>query len=76
GILVETTTGDVQKYSILLSPIAVLDGAVQWLFGAEPPFDSVLAKSGLDGGFLVLVALAYTAATLGLLYRRFTRMGV
>ncbi len=46
SILVQTTTGDVQKYMLLISPLDVLDGAVYWLFAARPPADSVLADAG------------------------------
>jgi ABC-2 type transport system permease protein len=76
NILAETTTGDAQRYSLLLSPIAVLDGAVHWLFSAEPAFDSYLAESGISLGLCVLVALGYAAVALAVLYRRLGRLNV
>ncbi|MPZ48073.1 MAG: ABC transporter permease subunit [Dehalococcoidia bacterium] len=76
SILVNTTSGTVQDYSVLISPIDVLDGSVHWLFGAQPPSDSDLVHSGLAGGVYVLAAFAYIGAALGLLFRRFMRLTV
>ena len=76
SILVETTTGDVRQYVILVSPITVLEGAVYWIFGADWPVDSDMAKSGLAGGYYVLAALAYPLVAAGLLYRRFQKLAV
>ncbi len=76
GILVQTTTGDIQKYAVLLSPIDVTEGAVRWLFGAAPQAGSSLAKSGLGGWACFAAVCAYTAASLAVLYRRFARLAV
>jgi ABC-2 type transport system permease protein len=75
-VLVETTSGDAQKYSVLLSPLDVLNGAVEWIFSAAPEADSAVAKSGLSGELLFLAAIVYTAAALTLLFRRFQRLSV
>ena len=75
-ILVETTTGDFRRFSILISPVDMLDGAVHWLFDATPPPESDLAKADLQGGFYLLAAAGYTLVALVLLYRRFLRMTV
>jgi ABC-2 type transport system permease protein len=76
AILVETVTGDARMYSVLVSPVATVEGAVLWLFGGEAPIDSAVAKSGLDGPVFFLVTLAYTSVAAGLLFRRFQRMNV
>jgi len=76
SILVETTTGTVQSYVILISPFDVLNGAVHWIFGVAPPLDSDLAKADLWGGVYFLVATGYIAGSLALLYRRFQRLAV
>jgi ABC-2 type transport system permease protein len=76
SILVETTTGDVQRYVVLLSPANVLDGSVYWFFDAPPPFDSDLEKAGRPGYVYFLAAIGYTAVSLGGLYRRYLRLAV
>ena len=76
GILVNTTSGDVQKYSVLISPLDVLAGAVDWLFGAAPAARSDLALADLPGGLYVLAAAAYSLVALVLLYRRYERLAV
>lgn len=75
-VLLETATGDVQRFAGLISPFTVLDGAVYWLFSAEPSLDSDLEKADLAGGFYLLAALAYSAVSIGLLLRRFLRLSV
>jgi hypothetical protein len=76
AILVETLEGDSQKYSLLASPLLILEGAIYWLFGVDPPADSDITEAGLNGVYYLLAALAYTAACLALLYRRILRMSV
>jgi hypothetical protein len=61
---------------LLLSPFALLNGAVTWIFGAEPEAGGEIADAGLDGLTYFLAAVGYSALSLGLLYRRFTRMAV
>ena len=76
NILVETTTGDAASLSILISPLEVLDGAVRWMFGANPIAESAQEKAGLDGEYYLLTSFAYTLVALGVLLRRFLRMSV
>jgi ABC-2 type transport system permease protein len=76
SILFETIGGDDGGYALLLSPFAVLNGAVSWIFGAESEAGSEVAEAGLDGVTYLAAALGYTALSLGLLYRRFSRMAV
>lgn len=76
GILVDTTSGTAQDVSVLLSPLDLLEGAVRWLFNAPPTEGSTVAKSGLDGGYYALAAVAYTVAAMAVLYRRYIRMTV
>lgn len=76
GVFLETLTGDMQQYSLLISPLLVLDGAVLWIFGAEPPLGGDVERAGLDGVYYFLAALVYSGASLALVYRRILRMGV
>ncbi len=76
GILVETTTGDVQHYIVLMSPVDIMDGAVHWLFNETPNSGSALEKANLAGGYYLGASIVYIATAAGLLYRRFTRMSV
>jgi hypothetical protein len=76
NVLVETTSGDARTYAVLLSPLDVADGAVRWLFGAEPASDSAVRESGLDGVYFMLAAIGYSVVAMGLLLRRFLRMSV
>jgi ABC-2 type transport system permease protein len=74
SILVETTTGEAQKYSLLIAPVITAEGAVRWIFGAAAPSGSVLAKSGLAGWACFVALFGYIALALGVLYRRFQRL--
>lgn len=76
AVLVETLSDPDAGYALLLSPFGVLEGSVYWLFGAEPGFDSDLAKADLQGGYYALAAVAYSLAGLAVLYRRFWRLPV
>ncbi|HEX5140601.1 MAG TPA: ABC transporter permease subunit [Dehalococcoidia bacterium] len=76
GILVNTVTGDAQKYALLISPFGLLEGLVYWVFSVEPPFDSNVTKAGLDGVFYFVASIAYAALALAIVYRRIERMGV
>ena len=76
GILVETTTGSIQQYVLLVGPFSILEGAVLWIFGAAPDVESELAMAGLNGGYYLLAASCYIAVSLAVLYRRFLRMTV
>ncbi len=75
-ILVESTTGDVQKYVLLIGPIKVLEGAVIWIFNVVPDPDSDVGIVGLGGVYYLLAAGCYIAVSLGVLYRRFLRLAV
>ena len=76
SVLVETTTGDVRRYSVLISSFNVLDGAVHWLFNAVPPEESELAQASLRGVYYFLTAVAYSTAALTFLFRRYLRLAV
>jgi ABC-2 type transport system permease protein len=76
GILVETLDGDARQYSLLASPILILEGAVYWIFGVEAPSDSDISRAGLDGGYYLVAALAYAVLCLAVYYRRILRMSV
>jgi ABC-2 type transport system permease protein len=76
GILANTLTGSVQQYSLLISPLGLLEGAVYWIFGATPQPDSNLANVDLNGVFYAVAAIAYTCVALGVLYRKMQRLAV
>lgn len=76
GILIDTTTGDFRKYSVLLSPFDVMQGTVHWFFDAPALGDTDLTKANLDGAVYFLALLAYVTAAAAVLYRRFQRMTV
>jgi ABC-2 type transport system permease protein len=76
SILVQTTTGDAQKYTLLIAPVDTAEGAVRWIFSSPAPRDSVLAQSGLEGWACLLGVLGYTGVALAFLYRRFERLAV
>ena len=76
GILVQTLEGEARQYSLLISPLPILEGTVYWVFSVESPADSDVARAGLAGGYYLLAALAYTAVCLVILYRRILRMNV
>jgi len=61
---------------LLFSPIDTLDGAIHFLFGAEPRLDSSVQRSGIEAPYFLLASLAYAAAGLAALYRRFLRLPV
>jgi len=73
-ILVHSTSGDLRMYSILVSPLDVLQGSVTWLFGARPEANSDIALAGLPGGLYLLAACVYSVVALAVLYRRFQRL--
>jgi ABC-2 type transport system permease protein len=76
GILFETMGGDNAKYVLLVSPFAVLEGSVLWIFGAEPEFDSQLAEASMNGAIYLVTAIAYAVVSIGIVYRRFLRLSV
>jgi ABC-2 type transport system permease protein len=76
SVLVETTTGSVKDYAVLISPFNVLEGTVFWIFNAPPTEDSDVSKVNLDGVYYFLAALVYTGVSLALLFRRFLRLSV
>jgi ABC-2 type transport system permease protein len=76
NVLIETTTGSIRDYFALIGPFNLLEGAIYWIFDAPPSEDSEIAGLGLDGVYYVLAALAYSAVSLALLFRRFLRLPV
>jgi ABC-2 type transport system permease protein len=76
AILVDTTTGDVRKFSVLIGPGDFLEGAVRWIFDAPPEPDTAVYKANLAGGYYLLASVAYIAGSLAILYRRYIRLSV
>jgi hypothetical protein len=76
GILTETLTGSLKHYSLLMSPLGLLEGAVYYIFGATPSLDTNLAKADLNGVWYVVAALVYTGIAAGVLYRKMQRLSI
>jgi ABC-2 type transport system permease protein len=72
--LMETTTGDVSALMLLISPQAVMEGTVFWVFNAAPT-DS-LAQAGLPGYVYFLALVAYVGVAAAWLARRFLRLAL
>jgi ABC-2 type transport system permease protein len=71
-ILVETLSGDGAGYALLVSPSRVLEGAIYWMFDAQPN-DSDLIDAGLEGEVYFASACAYAALGAGIFLRRILR---
>jgi ABC-2 type transport system permease protein len=76
GILLETLEGDSRQYSLLGSPLLVLEGVVYWVFGTAPPPESDLTLAGLGTSYYFVAMALYTAAFLAIIFRRISRMSV
>jgi ABC-2 type transport system permease protein len=76
AVLRETIASDSGDYAILLSPLAVLEGAVYWIFNATPDAGSDLAQVNVDGIYYFLAASGYTLVGLAVVYRRFWKMSI
>lgn len=76
NIFVETLSGEAQKYSLLISPIDLLQGAVYWIFGAGYQAESSLSKAGLNGASYFAAAVVYTLLAVGFIYRGIRRINV
>jgi ABC-2 type transport system permease protein len=76
GILFETLTGEARRYSLLISPLDLLEGAVRWIFSAAPETGSQLQEANLEPVFYLVVTLACTLVALALLYRRLQGIAV
>ena len=67
-------TGSLRAYTILVSPLDVLNGMTYFMFGATPPPEAAIARTDLAGVVYLLATLAYTAVALAWVYRRFLRL--
>jgi ABC-2 type transport system permease protein len=76
GILNETISSRDGDFALLISPIATLRGAVYWVFNVPPPFDSDLYRISVDGAVFFAAAVGYALIGMGVVYRRFMRMGI
>lgn len=76
GILLETLEGDLRQHSLLVSPLLVLEGAVNWIFGASYDDGGDLARAGLQGEYYFIAAIVYTIIGLAVIYRRILRINV
>ncbi len=72
AILVGTLSGDYQRYAVLLDPFSVLRGLTIWLFRSTG--EGMLTDAHLSGWTYLLAAVAITAASMALLYRRYQKV--
>ena len=73
NILMETIDPAVARFFLLASPVA-WEGAILWLFRADPSGRNVLADADLGGWVYLLAVLVTIAATFALTLRRFGRV--
>ncbi len=76
GILADTLTGSLRHYSLLVSPLGMLEGAVYYIFSATPQIGTNLDHAGLNGAWYVVAALVYTGIAVGVLYRKMQSLSV
>jgi ABC-2 type transport system permease protein len=76
AILLETVSGNGASYTLLVSPIAVLQGAAYWILGDALPATSDVAKADLDGVYYLAASAIYTLFSIAVLYRRFLKMSI
>ena len=76
SVLNETISSADGDYALLISPVAVLEGTVFWLFDATPDFDSEVFEASVDGVYYFAAAVGYSLLGIAVIYRRFTRMSV
>jgi hypothetical protein len=69
----ETADAGVGRFGLLLSP-AIFEGFALWFFDVAPHVDSQLHEADFHGSVYLLAGLAWLAAGLGMLVRRFQRM--
>ncbi len=64
GIFVNTLSGSAQQYSLLISPLGMLEGMVYWVFGVAPSADSDIALADLPGGYYLVAIVVYSGLAL------------
>lgn len=72
-ILMNSIDTAVARYFLLVSPVA-WEGAILWLFRADPESGNVLVDASLGGWVYLLAVMATIAATFALTLRRFGRV--
>jgi len=73
GILVHEVGGAGQA-AVFLSPFDFIHGCTLWVFNADPTQDSTTETAGFAGWAYFAAVLAYSAAGIGLVIRRFDRI--
>lgn len=66
--------GGAARLAVYLSPFDFIYGCTLWIFGAEAPFDSVQDVADFPLWTYFVAVLAYTAAGVALVMRRFERI--
>ena len=73
GILVHEV-GGVGQAAVFLSPFDFINGCTLWIFDGTPDPDSTLQVAGFPGWSYLVAVLAYSAAGIALVVRRFDRI--
>jgi ABC-2 type transport system permease protein len=74
-LLRHTTTGALQRFAVLLNPVACANGVVDWIFHVAPPAKLPAGMPlPLHGGYLLAGVCAWTAAALLLLFTRYAKV--
>jgi ABC-2 type transport system permease protein len=68
-IVLRSTTSDLTRYIVLVSPGSVINGVNALLFGSRPP--SEVVRAGLAGQLYVAVAIVASVVLVGALVRRY-----
>ena len=76
SILNETISSADGDFALLISPVAVLEGTVYWIFSATPDLDSQVFDVSFDGVYFFAAAVGYSLLSAAIVFRRFARMSV
>jgi ABC-2 type transport system permease protein len=76
AVLLETISSADGDYAILISPFAVAEGAIYWIFNVAPADESDLRDISFNGVYYFLAAAGYATVGLAFLYRRFWKMSI
>ena len=66
--------GGVGKYAVFISPFEFIHGCTLWIFNVSPAAETALDTADFPQWIYPLVVLAYGAAGLALVVRRFDRI--
>jgi len=74
GILVMEIGSAGTDVVVFFSPLTIIEGFTTWIFGADVGPDTLVEAAGYHRAWYVVAALAWTAAGVGVLVRRYSRV--